>query len=501
MTQDQATGSLVQTELALSSGQLPTTAIKPLAQGLQTQEHVGHRDRDANEVQPTFAEPLLANRQKASIRDWDRRFVQEHTARYRLDEVSLYADNVCVQAMPPSLSDKQIFTELAHVPSKRDDEFFALPGHIRRDAATDVRELFVPTEENVQNYGTLIASLRRSYFHRHPGNRETMMFLGALASIDADNVTQANARYLPRLSHSGGGSMGILMSGAPGCGKTTLLDRLEAHLGDARVIFHMTLEGRPCIWPQVPIVRVQVPETKTVKALAGGIVAQIDALAGTSLHATLSEKRNPGYYLVRTAQILTSYMVGIVVVEDLQHLATARGDATPLLNWLGSLMEVSGIPVVTVATHKVRRVLHSDSGIGSKLTSGGKLNVDYLPLGLDYQRLLKAAWTLRVSHPNVTMPVELPAICHKYTAGNRRYTRELLESLFHAMSRMGDGQSVTKQYLEEHARKALQDKQTTVAAIHKWKNDLPLSAAERNRFVEYIDPLDVHERRRGVSKQ
>ncbi len=402
--------------------------------------------------------------------------------------------------MPPLLSDKDTFVKLANVPTKRDADFFSLPAHIRRDAVADIRELFVPTEENVQNFGTLYAALRRSYLHRHPGNRETMMFLNALASVDADNVTQANVRYLPRLSHSGGGSMGILMSGAPGCGKTTLLDRLDAYLDKTRVIFHMALDGRPCLWPQVPIVRVQVPETKTVRALAAAIIAQIDALTGSTLHATLADRRNPVYYMVRTAQIVTCYMVGVIVVEDLQHLDTARGDATPLLNWLGSLMELTGIPVVAVATHKVRRVIRSDSGIGSKLTSGGTLNVDYLPLGVDYHRLIRAAWALRVSHPDLEMPAQLPAICHKHTAGNRRYTREFLESLYPAMSRLSDGQDITKSYLGEQARKALQDKRLTVAVVHKWKNALPLTATELDRFVEYIDTSDVRESSRGRRK-
>ncbi|AQV92573.1 hypothetical protein BJN34_01540 [Cupriavidus necator] len=442
----------------------------------------------------SFAHQEYHPSEQVPDRGWDRRLIAEHEAVYRQDEVGPYASNLCVLAMPRMLPDSEVFAKLANVPAKRDAEFFALPAHIRRDAVTDVRELFVPTEENVENFGALYAALRLSYLHRHPGNRETMLFLSALASIDADNVTEANARYLPRLSCSGGGSMGILMAGAPGCGKTTLLDRLDAYLGNARVIFHTAIDGRSCIWPQVPIVRVQVPETKTVRALAGGIAAQIDALARTNLHATLAEKRNRGYYMVRTAQIVSAYMVGLIVVEDLQHLATAHGDATPLLNWLGGLMELTGIPVVTVATHKVHRVIHSDSGIGSKLTSGGKLNVDYLPLALDYLRLLKAAWALRVSHPDAKMPAILPAICHKYTAGNRRYTREYLESLFTAMSRLKEGQPITKQYLEEHAREVLQDKRPTVVAVHKWKTALPLTEKERERFAEYIDTSVVRSR-------
>jgi len=398
--------------------------------------------------------------------------------------------------MPPLLSDEEIFAEIANIPVKRDEAFFALPEHMRREAASDVRELFVPTSENIQNFSELYAALRRSYLNRHPGNKETMAFLHALASVDADNVTAANMRYLPRMSRSGGGSMGILMSGAPGCGKTTLLDRLADYLGNASVIFHRSLNGRACLWPQIPIIRVQVPETKTVKALAGGLVGQLDAIAHTNLYSTLAERRNAGYYLVRTAQILSSHMVGLIVVEDLQHLATARGDATPLLNWLGNLMELSGIPVVTVATHKVHRVIRADSGIGSKLTSGGKLEVDYVPLGPDYHRLLLAAWKLRVSHPHLRMPVELPGISHRYTAGNRRYTREYLESLYLAMARLKDGQPITKQFLEEHARTALRHKQPTVAVVHKWKHGLPLTARETEQFCEYIDVTTATRRSR-----
>ncbi|WP_455279074.1 AAA family ATPase [Cupriavidus necator] len=434
-------------------------------------------------------------------RDWEIEFIADHTASYRTNEPRAYADNACVRAMPPLLSDEEIFAEIANVPVRRDAEFFALPEHLRREAVSDVRELFVPTVENIQNFSMLYAALRRSYSNRHPGNRETMAFLHALASVDADNVTAANMRYLPRLSRSGGGSMGVLMAGAPGCGKTTLLDRLAAYLGNASVIFHRHINGKACLWPQVPIVRVQVPETKTVKALAGGMVGQLDAIAHTNLHATLAERRNPGYFMVRTAQILSSYMVGLIVVEDLQHLATARGDATPLLNWLGNLMELSGIPVATVATHKVHRVIRSDSGIGSKLTSGGKLEVDYLPLGPDYNRLVLAAWKLRVSHPDLKMPTVLPAICHKYTAGNRRYTSECLESLFLAMSRLKEGQPITKQFLEEHARTALRHKLDTVTAIHKWKHELPLTARETERFCEYIDVTTATRRGRGAKTE
>lgn len=483
------TDSLAQTECLESEARnrCVEQSRRPQPKPPATDELAFHGESSLGSPSDYAVASPVAHHEQGSTWESTRLFIKQHEALYRSGEIGPYSDNVCVRAMPELLADKDIYAQLAHVPAKRDPEFFALPAHVRRDAVHDIAELFVPTVENVENFGLLQVALRRSYQHRHPGNRETMMFLNALAAVDADNVTQANSRYLPRPSRSGGGSMGILISGAPGCGKTTLFDRFEAYFDKSRVIFHTSLAGRPCLWPQVPIVRVQVPETKTVKALAGAIIAQIDALTGSALHATLAYGRNPAYFLVRTAQIASSYMVGLVVVEDLQHLATARGDATPLLNWLGSFMELTGIPVVTIATHKVRHVIRSDSGIGSKLTSGGTLTVDYLPLGTDYQRLLQASWSLRVSHADLNMPAELPAICHKHTAGNRRYTREFLLSLFTAMTRIKNGDPITTAYIEQHARLVLRDKRLTVSAVHKWKNALPLTASERQKFVEYID--------------
>ncbi|MFM0316997.1 ATP-binding protein [Paraburkholderia nemoris] len=404
-------------------------------------------------------------------------------AEYRDRELNpAFAANPCALCIPAAVSYEESAKALVSTPPERSPDFMSLPAQIRAEHANTFRDLFVPCDCHVLSFMRLIDALRESYRFR---NLESPEFQRHLWDI----VRAGSARAVPRMNRTGGAAGGLIVIGPTGSGKTSLIDRVVENVGDfCRV--HTTIGGRPCLWPQIPILRVSAAGRTTPKQLAFAIAVQLDGYIGADCAKSMDRTTDYVYHISR---FLSSNLVGVLVIEDGQLWTSIEsGLRKGMLGLLVGVMEITGIPVINVGTYRLQRVLETYSSDAEKLMALGRLDIPPVS-GDEMFSLCQAFWNERMTDGPSAMPDWMPAAVLTRTAGIRRYVRMLMMGLMRGMT-MDGILKLERGYFESCTDVVLGGYAEAIRTIGRAYSGQRVTSELLLKYEEYIDPVHYRER-------
>jgi hypothetical protein len=416
----------------------------------------------------------------------------EEYAQYRREPFPAYRDNPLIRALPPPLDDDGAYDYLMHQPPVRDAEFRAMPLMLREEALSDLQDIFIPLKTHTEAFNELYRLMRRGYSLRDPNDPAVAR---ALYQVAMGNFSAG----IGRSAVVGGGANGMLLWGITGAGKTSFLDRFCAYFRRHRRIFHRELMGRPSLWAQIPVVRVQCPQSASVSALGKAMLAELDRALVVTRFANTAKNLNRPELEQRVAAALSSCMVGLLIVDDLQNLRATDDDTYRLLAFLCNLMESIGVPVLLVGTYRVHSIFADDLMATSKLMSKGVFEFGrHSAHSVDWKKLVSALWSYNILTQRVDMPVDLPQWAAFHTQGVPRVLRVFMVELHRAMAR-GNLQKVTKPFVDEVAAKALKKFEKSLDVLRRASVDA-LAPDEAARWEElFPGPLKRGRNRSGAA--
>jgi len=168
-----------------------------------------------------------------------------------------------------------------------------------------------------------------------------------------------------------GSPLSLSVVGASGMGKTFGVQHVLSYL--TQVWRHRSYHGRPMNHLQVVWLNVTCPPTGTLKGLLLSILLQLDFALGTSFYANwLLSRVSTDVLLINVALILYCHGVGVVVLDELQHLRV-RGfhDTELMLNFFVALMNFLSMPLICVGTYSALNVLSTTMRDGRRLAGAG----------------------------------------------------------------------------------------------------------------------------------
>ena len=258
-----------------------------------------------------------------------------------------------IEALPLVLDDSnEVIDMLSHNDGHHDGERQFKP----RDHMQCVLRLFryfQPLEQHLDIEERFSLCIRQGYLHRSPLSPEYAKVLA-----DGYKTIKSGGYELP-VSHNPTGS-GFTIIGLSGVGKTSAVTRVLNLY--PQVIVHSRYRDIPLVFKQIVWLKLDCPHDGSLKGLCMEFFEAVDDAAGTN-YFELFAKRSITIELIikRMVQIARLHCIGVLVIDEIQHLILAKGGGCEkMLNFLVTLVNKIGIPVVLVGTTRAKDVLQKE---------------------------------------------------------------------------------------------------------------------------------------------
>ncbi len=250
-----------------------------------------------------------------------------------------YRDNPFINRLPPQMSMRKALAFLDDPPTFLPEER-RYPAHERMQCLYRLRRCFVPLEHHLRLESAFSALLRQGYVNRNPTTTDYIRRL-------RDGYKRIEARDLQAGTNPVRSSAeGFALLGASGTGKSTGIGRILEYY--PQVIEH----SRTFSLQQMTWLKVDCPHQGSPKQLCLSFFQQMDLALGTDYLNRCGKSRNSlDLMMTQMAQISNLHALGVLIVDEIQHLTLAKGvGPEALLNFLVTLINTIGIPVVLIGT-------------------------------------------------------------------------------------------------------------------------------------------------------
>lgn len=281
-------------------------------------------------------------------------------AQYSEQRIPQYQGNPLIEALPPVMSDDELFNWLSVVPSF-DPEQRNWEPHERLQLLLQLKSFMVPLMANFELGRFLDSMLRNGYVGREPNTPAHAMRFQRIYENQKNNVPFRETRM------ANAAQISALLIGMSGMGKTSTLRRWFSHI--PRVIFHSELNLY-----QVPYLHIEMPsDGASVKGLAAGILQQMDQLLpGANYYSTYGAARAGADMLMRSvARVLNMHCVGFLVADEVQNVLNSPKGGQTLMTELVSACNDLGVPILFVGTNKADKVFSLDYRMSRRVSGEG----------------------------------------------------------------------------------------------------------------------------------
>ncbi|MHA0329538.1 ATP-binding protein [Sphingomonas melonis] len=265
-----------------------------------------------------------------------------------------------------------------------------LPHHLRRHAVLRLFDIMAPLERQVDAVERVHMIVRQGYKARDPAKGlHKRQFLASASAIErfAEGLPIDEATSLIAVEH-GSAAVGFALLGDPGMGKTRTVGRILASL--PRIA---RPEGLPYEVVQLPYLKVEAPSTGGRRALCIDLITAVDEVLGTNYVQTFVKSKVTTERLMLHAQHLANlHAIGLLVIDEVQHLLLSRDGVKPVMNFLVTLVNRLGIPVMLIGTNEARPVIEGSFRNARRAMGLGQLNWPRLRRGEEWDDWLAQVW-------------------------------------------------------------------------------------------------------------
>ncbi len=360
--------------------------------------------------------------------------------------------------------------------------------------------------------------IRQGYVGRNPCTTEWYRYAQSCADLERGMVEETRRarssgrsqppveKVLDDLAPVNDTSQSCLVVGPPGAGKThSLALALSAY---PQVIVH----DYPMRITQIVWLRVECPPNGSLKGLCGFFFAAVDkALREADFQSDLEkEYRNRTLHvqLAGMARVANLHAVGILVIDEIQHVKVSRGEGHSLLNVLVTLRNAIGVSLMMIGTMSALPILQRTfrdarraDGIGSISFSrmapalipdhlakeGQAEGMSIVPVyGEEFESFVRRMWRWQYTRTRTELSVELLNALYHETQGITDLVIKLFTLCQMALMSISAGreefeEAITPELVEEVAARSFNTVRKFIVALRE--NDTKALSA----FEDLID--------------
>jgi len=329
---------------------------------------------------------------------------------YREQIVPDYKYNPLIEALPPIWSSNAVVDMLTHNEGHHDGER-QLDATYRLHCVQRLFRYFQPLEQHVDIEQRFSRCIRQGYLHRNPLSRD---YVAALAQGHKTLVSKGTIENMEAFRPT---SAGFTIIGISGVGKTSAVSNILAHY--PQTIAHTRYHENPLVLNQVVWLKLDCPHDGSVKGLCMDFFEAIDHAIGTSYFNTHGKRTNTiDVLMIRMAQIARLHCLGVLVIDEIQHLSIAKGGGKEkMLNFFVTLVNTIGVPVVLIGTSRAMAVLQGEFRSARRGSGQGDLIWDRMKNDASWDIFTASMWENQWTKEAVPMNREFKNILYNESQG------------------------------------------------------------------------------------
>lgn len=290
-------------------------------------------------------------------------------AKYKTQELEEYCNNPFIEALPHIFTDEEVIDRFTLSPmiSISDRE---KASNLRYHIIKRIKNFIQPLPIHITLERKLSALLRRGYLARNPLDKtflERLRILNELRDELASDI-----EFNERMSHIRSTADSLSVIGISGIGKTTAIERLL--LMYPQIIKHEEYNGQNFSRTQIVWLKIDCPYDGSLATLCKSFFKAIDDLLGTRyLEKYGYANRITSTMMLHMTTLASMYGIGILVIDELQHLLNAKNDMEEMLNFFVTLSNTVGIPTVLIGTSKAQQLFKGNFRQARRAASEGSI--------------------------------------------------------------------------------------------------------------------------------
>ena len=314
-------------------------------------------------------------------------------ADYKLQLLNEYSQNPFIEALPPIFSEDDVLDRFIVTPriSEQDKQSEI---NIRYHVLKRVKNFIQPLPIHFEVERRLSTLIRRGYLGRNPLDKTFFERIRMLHELREDEK-QSHKYIDERLNHIRSTADSLSIIGISGIGKTTAIERLL--LMYPQVIKHEIYDQMPFNRTQIVWLKIDCPYDGSLSTLCKSFFKAVDDLLGTRYLEKFGYlNRVTSTMLLHMTSLASMYGIGVLVIDEIQHLLHAKNDQEEMLNFFVTLSNTVGIPTVLIGTSKAQQLFKGNFRQARRAASDGAIIWDRMSEDSEeWEFFLETLWELQ----------------------------------------------------------------------------------------------------------
>jgi hypothetical protein len=317
-----------------------------------------------------------------------------------------YANNPFITALPPLLSKLEQLDALAVKPMY-DAKERLYPAHLRKHCLLRLGRYFEPLERQLQLAERFGILLRQGYIGRNPNTPSYIHRLqNGVDTINAKSVYIEARQPIANTANS------FALVGCSGNGKSTATEQIL--IQHPQCIQHTS----PVSLIQIVWLKLECPSQGSTRQLCINFFSTIDRLIGTNYLAQYGKPKNGvDVMMAHMAHVANLHAIGVLVIDEIQHLRTSKIGSEGILNFLVTLVNSIGIPVILIGTLSAIPILQTNFRQARRASGLGSLTWDAMPNNKSWSYFINKMWAYQWTRDFTPMTTEIELVLYEESQG------------------------------------------------------------------------------------
>ena len=331
-------------------------------------------------------------------------------ARYLEQVIPEYQGNPMIEALPEIWAGDTVEEMLSEEAPHHDRERM-LDARYRMHCIQRLFHYFQPLEQHIDIEQRISRCIRQGYLNRNPCTKQYARILAdGYEALSGRSGYSSIRGFRPNAS-------GFTIIGMSGVGKSTAVEKILSLY--PQCICHDSYQGQPLVLTQIVWLKLDCPHDGSIKGLCFQFYEAIDRAMGTDYFPKYTKSRyTVDVLMVLMTQLVNLYQIGILVIDEIQHLSLAKGGGSEkMLNFFVTLVNTIGIPVVMIGTTKAMSILQSEFRQARRGSGQGDLLWDRMHNDLSWEIFVASMWKHQWTRNKIPLTGEMKNTLYEESQG------------------------------------------------------------------------------------